>query len=545
MSNTEYDVALVGYGPVSKAMAIMLSRLGHRVAVFERFPEIYPLPRAVCLDHEIHRVLHANGLGAQLEAFASPPPKYRWFNAEWRELLCLDHTAQSVSGGPEVYFVHQPSVERALDGVVRETKGVALRTGWEAVDLTQTADCAELTIRDVRSGATEKVRSRYLVGMDGANSFVRETMRWPREDLGFEADWLVIDMALKPGVTVESLGIPECGQYCNPLRPTTIVPGGMDGDRVCRRWEFMRLPHETKAEMETPEKVWELLGAWVSPDQADLVRHSVYTFRSLVATTWRAGRIMIGGDAAHVMPPFLGQGMCAGMRDAWNLAWKLDMVLAGRASDHLLDTYQPERAPHVSDVIKASIFLGQIICVPDPVEAAKRDEAFLSGKAPPPAPFPILTDGLIDRDIEGKPRGVAGKLSPHARVRTQAGEGRFDQVVGLGFVLALAAGLDLAALSEPNRAFLDRLGARLVVFADRPDGPNSVVDLEGRYLDFMKREGVEAIVVRPDFNLFGGARAAEVNQLVESLATQLLRWGYRDRVGVSGASPRSSLAAEV
>lgn len=527
MSEATYDVVQVGYGPVSKMMAIMLSRLGYRVGIFERFPEIYPLPRAVCIDHEIYRVMHANGLGRQLDDFTSPAPKYRWFNADWKELLCIDWAAESISGGQEVNFVHQPSVEKSLDQVVRSTPNIELHSGWEGIEVTQSADGVELTVRDVASKATRTVRSRYLVGVDGANSFVRSSIGSEREDLGFEADWLVIDLVLKPGVTVESLGIPACGQYCNPVRPTTIVPGGMEGDRICRRWEFMRLPHETRDEMETTEKVWELLGAWIKPEQADLVRHTVYTFRSLVAKTWRDDRILLAGDAAHVMPPFMGQGMCAGMRDAWNLVWKLDMIMKGAIGDRILDTYQAERAPHVSDVIRASIFLGQIICIPDPAEAARRDEMFLSGSAPPPAPFPILTDGLLHRGADGQPAGIAGQLAPHAIVRGSAGEDRLDQVVGLGFVALIASDADAANVPPAQRALLDRLGVRVVVLAATADAHGRIVDIQGKLGGYLKANDLKAIIVRPDFYVFGGAATMpDFAALTDDLAAQLDGYGF-------------------
>ena len=528
MADTVHDVIQVGYGPVSKMMAIMLARKGHKVAVFERFAEIYPLPRAVCIDHEIYRVMHANGLGPQLDQFTSPSPLYRWFNADWKELLCVDWTAESISGGQEVNFVHQPTVEKSLDKVVRGTGAITLETGWEAIDLEQTPDLVEVTLRNSTTKETRKVRSRYVVGCDGANSFIRGKIGGGQEDLGFEADWLVIDLVLKDGVTVEGLGIPACGQYCNPLRPTTIVPGGMEGNRVCRRWEFMRLPHETKAEMEKVERVWQLLDGWIKPDQADLVRHTVYTFRSLVATKWRDRRIMVAGDAAHVMPPFMGQGMCAGLRDAWNLTWKLDLLLKGQAEDSLLDTYQPERAPHVSDVIRTSIFLGKIICIPDPAEAAKRDEAFLTGQVPPPAPFPILTDGMLHRGADGKPQGIAGQLSPHALVQANGSEDRFDQVAGLGFMLLLAPGVAASELSAENRAFLAGLGGKVVPLAADASTPGVIADTHGKYTGFLAGAGAKAILVRPDFYIYGAADASTtIDQLVGSLRAQLEQHRYR------------------
>jgi 2-polyprenyl-6-methoxyphenol hydroxylase-like FAD-dependent oxidoreductase len=526
MSEPVYDVIQVGYGPVSKAMAIFLSRRGHKVGVFERFAEVYPLPRAVCIDHEIARVMRANGLGPQLDAVTSPAPLYRWYNAEWKELLCIDWTKESISGGPEVNFIHQPSFERSLDVVVRNSPNVSLQMGWEAIDLMQSEDCVELTVRDINTREVKRVRSRYLIGIDGANSLVRSKIGSGRKDLGFQADWLVIDMLLKDGVTVEQLGIPECGQYCNPVRPTTIVPGGIDNGRTCRRWEFMRLPEETKEEMETIEKVWALLGGWVQPDQADLVRHTVYTFRSLVADKWRDRRVMLAGDAAHVMPPFMGQGMCAGMRDAANLSWKLDMILKGLADDRLLDAYQLERAPHVSDIINISIFLGQIICIPDIEESQKRDAMFLSGKAPPMAPFPILTDGLLERDASGAPKGIAGQLAPHAIVAGPKGEGRLDDVEGTGFNLILAPGV---RVSPEWTGFIEGLDGEVVTVADKASARGVVVDTHGKLVGFLKEAGVDAILVRPDFYVYGAASGLqETGCLVQSLRSDLQALGLKD-----------------
>ena len=524
MSHPIYDVIQVGYGPVSKAMAILLARRGHKVGVFERFPEVYPLPRAVCIDHEIARAMRANGLGAQLDAVTSPAPLYRWYNAEWKELLCIDWTQESISGGPEVNFIHQPSFERSLDVVVRQSPNIALRMGWEAIDLTHGEDHVGLTVRNVKTHEVERVRSRYLIGIDGANSIVRGKIGAGRKDLGFEADWLVIDVLLKEGVTVEQLGIPECGQYCNPVRPTTIVPGGIDGGRICRRWEFMRLPEETKEEMETTEKVWALLGGWIQPDQADLVRHTVYTFRSLIADKWRDRRVMLAGDAAHVMPPFMGQGMCAGLRDAVNLSWKLDMILKGLASDKLLDSYQPERASHVADIIGISIFLGQIICIPDIEESQKRDAMFLSGNAPPMAPFPILTDGLLERNSSGAPKAPAGRLGPHAVVAGPMGEGRLDDIEGTGFNLFVAPNARLSARSE---TFLRDLGGRVIRLSDRPGRTDAVVDNSGKLAGFLNGLGAQALLVRPDFYVYGAAGDGEVDGLVDSLRADLTALGLK------------------
>jgi len=519
MNDQAYDVVLIGYGPVGQSLALMLGRQGRKVAVCERWTVRYPLPRAVCIDHELYRVLSANGMGPDLPSVCERGPLYQWFNAEWKELLAIDWSAESISGGPEVNFVHQPTLEEALDRAVGAQPTVDVHLGWEAVAVTQDGDLAHVTLRNRATGREKTLSARYLVGCDGANSLVRETIdqagRGAREDLGFEADWLVIDVLLKEGVTIETLGIPAAGQYCNPVRPTTIVPAGIREGRVFRRWEFMRLPGERNEDLESEENVWNLLRPWANADQIELVRHKVYNFRSLIADIWRDRRLLIAGDAAHVMPPFMGQGMCAGMRDAWNLAWKLALVLDGKADDTLLDSYQPERRPHVRQLVEASIYLGKIICIPDPAKAAARDHAFLTGAVEPPPPFPHLIDGLLHREPDGTVSAGAGLLSPHVEVARGAARGRLDDVVGLGFLVVARAGDPAAGLDEAARALLAGLGARSVSLA-------TTIDLDGRISPFMDAQGWGTMIVRPDFYVYGGvADGADLPGLVADLRRDL------------------------
>ena len=520
MAEEQFDVVQVGYGPISMTLAMMLAIRGWKVGIFERFPAPYVLPRAVCVDHELYRVLHANGYAEQIQAVAAPAPLYQWFNAEWKQLLELDWTRDSVSGGPEVNFIHQPTLEASLDEALQRTPNVSIQRGWEAVGLAQDDAGVSLTLRHAETGAPRTVRARYLVGCDGANSFVRRELGIAQEDLGFEADWLVVDMLLKPGITPQDLGIPLAGQYCNPTQPTTIVPGGIEkGGRICRRWEFMRLPHESREEMERPERVWELLIRWITPEQGDLVRHTIYTFRSLVANEWRRGRILLAGDAAHVTPPFMGQGMCAGMRDAINLTWKLDQVLRGQATDALLDTYMQERRPHCVDVTRLAIYLGKVICIPDEAEAKKRDEAFFNGTAEPPPPFPSLVAGLL-QSHNGALAPAAGHLAPHGAISWHGQTGRLDDIAGTGWrILTLGD----AAIPAEHRDFLAAIGARIVPLRAAGSPGDAAEDLDGKLIPFLQSHGLQALIVRPDFYSWGGAATladlpATIGELRHALA---------------------------
>lgn len=494
-----YDVIQIGYGPVSEALALFMGRQGRSVAVCERWLARYPLPRAVCIDHELYRVLHANGMGDVLPSVSHGGPLYQWFNADWKELLVIDWSKPSISGGDEVNFVHQPTLEAALDDAVREQPSVDLHLGWEAIAVAQDTELAHVRLRHFETGEEKTLSARYLVGCDGANSLVRETIGSPREDRGFQADWLVIDVLLKHGVTIESLGIPGAGQYCNPVRPTTIVPAGLREGRIFRRWEFMRLPGERNEDLEKEERVWELLSPWAGPETVELVRHKVYNFRSLIADGWRDRRLLLAGDAAHVMPPFMGQGMCSGMRDAWNLAWKLGLILDGKADDRLLDSYELERHPHVSQITDISIYLGKIICIPDPIEAAARDEAFLSGNAPPPPPFPQLIDGLLHRDPAGNLTPGAGLLSPHDELHDGKSVHRLDAMTGRGFVV-ITRGYDAPVEVRDTLAALDPAFVRL--------GEGGLAECNGRLSAMLDEQDWDAMIVRPDFYVYGGAKGS-------------------------------------
>lgn len=310
------------------------------------------------------------------------------------------------------------------------------------------------------------------------------------------------------------------------MRPTTIVPAGIKNGRHYRRWEFMRIPGESKEALESEEMAWKLLEPWVKPHQAVMERHKVYNFRSLISNTWRDRRVLLAGDAAHVMPPFMGQGMCAGFRDDWNLAWKLDLILRNKASDTLLDTYQVERRPHARDIISLSMYLGKVICIADPQKAAERDEAFFNGTVPPPPAFPCLTDGILYRDTHGKVMPAAGLLSPHGTVKANNQTGRFDDIIGQGFVLILRHASDAGALSEAHIDMIGSLGAHVVALDGSANGVTHIQDLDNKYVPFLDEHGLSAMLVRPDFYLYGSTtHASELPALLDALGRDLERHG--------------------
>ena len=521
-SDFDADVAIVGYGPVGQALAAFLARAGHRVAVFERFQEIYRLPRAVHLDHEIMRLLQSLGLADVLAEEMVPVDDYRWLGADGELLLRFDRQGLAASGWEGDYMFFQPELEAAIHRHACVPSGVTVERGWVAEGLKQAGDHVELTIHRVRedepgqlasTGEYRTVRARRLVGADGANSFVREACGISRRDLGFEERWLVVDA--EPHDMRALAHLPVASQRCDPARPTTIVQSGPRH----RRWEFMLLPDEQAAEFEDPARVWALLEPWYRPQDGPLTRATVYEFRSMVADEMRNGRVLIVGDAAHLTPPFLGQGLCSGLRDAANAAWKLDLVLRDVAHERLLSTIEPERQPQNEAVIGLAIELGKILCQLDPDAATERDAALRAAGPPPPLELAPLTRGLLHQPI-GEPDPLAGTLSVQGVVERAGRRGRFDDVVGGGFQLIVADGDPLDRISGAERKLLDALGA--TVASLDPGAPHGVRDIDGRLTAWLSEHNAHAVLVRPDFYVFGGVASPHaLPDLLEDLRTQL------------------------
>ncbi|MFE9687232.1 bifunctional 3-(3-hydroxy-phenyl)propionate/3-hydroxycinnamic acid hydroxylase [Streptomyces sp. NPDC006285] len=510
-----YDVVVVGCGPVGMLTAIQLGLKGRQVLIAERWSSPYPLPRAVTFDHEIARILAAVGLGEQLSRVSEPAREYEWQNAAGQRLLRFTWDQPGTSGWPRSSMFAQPGLEGLLVRRLAELPTVTLRRGWEFTGVEQDAAAAHATLSSL-DGAREVVHASYVVGCDGANSAVREHLRTSVTDLGFAFDWLIVDVV----PDVARPWIPENLQICDPARPTTVVSGGPGR----RRFEFMRLPHESREQLNQAETAWELVRPFgLAPDNAELERHAVYTFQARWADNWRDGRLLLAGDAAHLMPPFAGQGMCSGLRDAANLAWKLDLVLGGRAPDRLLDSYGAERAEQVRSAIDMSMELGKVICVLDPGDAAERDRAMgadSGGTVLDNAPGSALVAGLLARTAEGTAAPLAGLFCPQGRVRWKGRTGLFDQAVGTGFVVA--ARFDPATeLDAEGRAFCQEVGAHLVHLGERDQPPGTVADLDGTYRALLDSADCDVLIVRPDFYVFGAAPRAGLGELLAGLRNQL------------------------
>ncbi|MGY2808887.1 FAD-dependent monooxygenase [Bradyrhizobium sp. USDA 4506] len=365
------------------------------------------------------------------------------------------------------------------------------------------------------------IRARYLVGCDGANSFVRKQLGIGLDDLAFDEWWMVVDTLTSDPARRPARSF----QYCWPSRPGTFVPG----PRNLRRWEIKLLPGEDPEAAGTPDNVVKLLKRFTDISDLTIWRSAVYRFHALLGRRWRDRRVLLMGDAVHQTPPFLGQGLCAGIRDAVNLAWKLRLVLRGDAGDALLDSYEIERKPHVRAVVASAKEFGKIIGELDPVAAVERDMRLRAdlkaGKAETIRQkfIPDLVSGLIARDA-----ALAGRLFVQPHVRAPDGRTcRLDDLLQPEFAIVTTAAAPMAWLSDAFAAAWQRLSGERVVIATSDEtadrgGILTVIERDGLFADWMRQHDSAAVIVRPDRYVFGAARnAGELSMLVEQLLQNL------------------------
>ena len=473
------DVAVVGYGPVGMTVAALLGRAGHTVTVLERYAGLYNLPRAATFDDETMRSFARLGIAERLRPTLRPQRSYEWRNSAGDLLIEQRFAEVGRSSWPEWNMMYQPALEDALDELCRSTPGVEVRLGSGVTALEQDPERVVLRTED-----GSHVTARYVVACDGGNSFVRRALGVDQDDYGFAEPWMVCDFRLRR--PMEDIGLPPALQLGDPRQPTSVISLGPEH----HRFSFMLDAEEA---FET-ERVWARVARWLSPEDGELIRVATYTFRSLVAHRWRVGRVLLAGDAAHQMPPFLGQGMCSGVRDAQNVAFKLDLVLRGALDAAVLDSYQSEREPHVRVVVEKGVELGRMQTIRDPGRAADRDRALLGRRTEVAAPeafrFPGLGPGLLG--VGGGALSVQGRVDDGSRVD------RLDQVVGPGFHLLVGEG----ALDALDLDALTAAAVRVVAFGEQA-GDGVVVDLDGTYGRWFDELGATAVAVRPDLYVFG------------------------------------------
>lgn len=485
-----YDVAIVGFGPAGAVAAAMLGDAGFKVWVGDRLEEVYDIPRAIALDHEIMRIFQQIGIVDDVMPYTEPftPSEYYGVDRQLIKRLTMIDQPYPLGYTPSIVFT-QPPVEKAIRRKVASLSNVTVELGIEVTSVGQDAEAATLSVTRPQ-GDSGEIRARFVLGCDGARSLVRDQVGIVLEDLDFDEPWLVVDVLVNEQGLAK---LPKTSvQYCDPERPCTLVIG--PGNH--RRWEISLKEGEDPAQAATPERTWELLAPWLTPEDGELWRQASYRFHALVADHWCVGRVFIAGDAAHQQPPFLGQGMCQGLRDVANIVWKLAAVLKGEvdgeAAQLLLDSYGEERKRHVSELIKRIKAIGSVICERDPLKARQRDANLLAEAegvvrdSPRQDVLPKLVGGILSQ----APHSAVGTIFPQPWMRQGNTRMRFDELVGEGWLLVIDPALTASRLPALNLHVI---------------GANQVVEEESVLAQWMAKHACRAVLVRPDRYVFGAA----------------------------------------
>lgn len=365
----KYDVLISGAGPTGIMAANLLGKAGLSVAVFDKESDIYPLPRAAVIDDDIARIVQHAGLADELNKVTSVSKGYRFLNQENQVMFGFvrDETP-SMHGYPTSFCIRQPEVEKVLRNGLQQYENVTLLSSHEVIGIEQLENEVELAVLSKEDNQTKKFVGNYVIAADGARSFIRKSLNIPFDDLKFDHPWLILDFEVTDDLELEKLNT----QYCIPSRPVTFLYLG----RNLYRYEIMLKPGETPESLQSEEAVKEILKEFIDPNKVIIERFVTYTFHALIASKWRENRIFLVGDAAHQMPPFLGQGLSSGIRDAANIAWKVEHAVKFGANEELLNSYQEERYLHVHNIMKQAIALGNIIQAPTEELADFRDSIF-------------------------------------------------------------------------------------------------------------------------------------------------------------------------
>lgn len=508
------SVVVVGAGPTGMSAAILLAQRGVDVLIVDRYPEPYPLPRAVHVHDEIRRVFQQMGIEEHFAEITQSSPGMRLLDAEHRtmaEFLRSENIGHH--GYPQANMFDQPDLEDIMRSAMTRYPSIRYEPGVEMVTADQDVMGGpaplRVRLRDVSDDSEQEVWTKALLGCDGANSPTRALIGATMEDLGYEERWLVVDVRSSTPLPMWT----GLHQVCDPARAATFLQIGPER----YRFEFQLADGESEAALVRPDRLAALLAPWTKDlpvDEVDLIRSAQYTFRARIADRWRDRRVFILGDAAHLTPPFIGQGLCAGVRDAVNLTWKLALVLNGTASEKLLNTYETERVPHARKLIRTAVLVGWAMTGGQDraafvrkgvLSVAVRLPGFRSAVIDQMAP-PLQTGPLVQRKRRSR-RGLAGTFVPQPRVELAGEEGRLDDVLGDSFVLLATGEVDPGL-----RRLCDTVGApvlQVVRPAAAGSTPNdrAIIDIDGSLFTWLSRGHSGAVLLRPDRVVLAAARA--------------------------------------
>lgn len=504
-----YEVIIVGCGPVGAVSANILGQHGIKTLIIEREISEHGQPRAFSCDDEAMRIYQYLGLDEQLRSQMHSDRYVEYTGVGGRRFaeILLEEVDFGYGFRP-LYFFHQSDLEATLRKGFQRYESVTFLPGRELVTLHQNDEGVTLNVRNAYTGETYSVTADYVLGCDGGRSTVRKLLGIGLAGIHYEEPWLAVSGSVKN----HSAKLDHIRFVCNPERPIFVGPAPSNQFRM----EFKLLPDETASAMEDSAKVRELISPYVDPDQFEIERAAVYTFHNAVANQWRQGRVFLLGDAAHMMPPFMGQGLVSGLRDAMNLGWKLTLALRG-ANPAVLDSYEQERRPHVRAMADISVKMGHIFLTRQLWLGRVRDSFFRFVQRIPAGrdfithmkfkPKPYYPEGLFE---QGKQHKAAGTYFPQPQVMSSDGRmQRLDDLIGNGFAVISRANSPQVRDGD----FWTRLGTRFLQL------DVDIADPSGTLQRWFEAHKAEVVVVRPDRFVFAAGTHADMQRFEAALST--------------------------
>jgi 3-(3-hydroxy-phenyl)propionate hydroxylase len=521
-TRTHWPVIVVGAGPTGLTLAGLLARYGLEVLVIERNSQTVQEPRAVSIDDESLRTMQSVGVIDELVPNLVLGYGSEYFSPAGRRFLKVKPTTLEY-GYPRRSAFRQPVLEALLRKNVARRANATMWFASELLEFSQTEASATTRVR--KAGAMVDLSCDYLVGCDGSRSSVRQGLGIELHGSTFKERWLIVDLE---DTTDPSR---DTKVYCNPSRPCLSLPG----PNRTRRFEFMLHDGEEEAEALAPEKVASLLRLYGTDDTASIRRKVVYTFHARIADRWRVDRVFLAGDAAHLMPPFAGQGMNSGVRDAHNLSWKIAAVVSGHLGERLLDSYEAERRKHAGEMIEMAIRVGQVMMPRNRAQAFALQSFFRVLALYPAArdyfaemkykPKPRFHQGfLLDQDSTTSSRSFVGKLFPQALVMTASGYQLLDDVLGDGFALLAPPGTSPKLLDAVELQSNVGFPIRRVAVADKEDASPvetptiAARDLRGDLAKLLQGHPEGLFLLRPDRYVAGFFAADNIGSAARDIA---------------------------
>ena len=488
----QFDIAICGYGPVGSTFAGLMGKLGHKVLVIDRNIGPSPTARAINTDGEQLRTFDRLGIAEKVVENSTEVHRVHFGDANLNPIQTIEQpVGVSAMGWPNQVLFYQPELEGFIRASVESENNIVIKEGTELLSFDDTTE--GVTINCKNSEGDLMFFSKYLIGCDGASSFVRRELDVDLEDFEYNQEWLVCDAHLTKKINIPEK---EAMQVCDPKRPGTYVPGR----RGHLRFEFKKMPGEDSKELEKEENVWKLLKPWINENNAKLERAQVYSFHACIAETWRKGNVLIAGDAAHQMPPFMGAGMGTGIRDITNISWKLDLLLKNKAKEGILDTYQKERHSHAKWTIAQTVTIGQVI---EGFCAAAEGKEYEPKGPSYDVNFPHIPSGIYSDPADM----ITGVPIPQPVLSKSNKKEMLDRIINGNFaVLTQESNLDL---TDKSKSIIDLLDIKLVTIEPDEDTEERLKTVFEKY---------KAVLVRPDKYTYGGVEDLScLSEMIESL----------------------------